>query len=373
MARVLVVTVAHTPSDARIFHRQIAALREFGHEVTFAAPFTAFAQPRPAGLRTVDLPRSSGNPLRRLPALASATRLLVRERGRHDVVLVHDPELLPALAVAGLSRRPPVRVWDVHEDVPAQVAMLPIPQRLKRPVAGFVRGVESLAERYVHLIVAESAYLERFRATHPFVPNSVRVPPGGPWPVDDPLRVVYLGNLTWKRGARELIELAALLPEIRVQLIGIATPDVAVALEAAQRETPNLDVEGFVPNDVALGRLPGALAGLSLLHDEPNYAHSQPTKIMEYMAHGVPSITTPNPASKALVEAGQLGAVVDFGDVAAAAAVVRQWAADPTRRAWLGRNAYAEARQHDWSTDGRAFSETLDCWVEGASDRERRS
>lgn len=373
MARVLVVTVAHIPADARIFHRQIAALREFGHEVTYAAPFTAFGQVAPPGLPTVDLPRSTGNPLRRIPALAAAARLFVRERGRHDVILVHDPELLPALAVARLSKRPPVRVWDVHEDVPAQVSMLPIPERLTRPVAGFFRGVELLAERYVHLIVAESAYLERFTAQHPFVPNSVRVPPGGPWPVDDPLRVVYLGNLTWKRGARELIELARLIPDIRVQLIGGPRPDVAVALEAAQRELPNLDVQGFVPNDAALALLPGALAGLSLLHDEPNYARSQPTKIMEYMAHGVPSITTPNPASTELVETGQAGAVVDFGDVAAVAAVVRHWAANRAQREQLGRNAYAEAQRHDWSVDGRAFAEMLERWAEGASHRERRA
>lgn len=40
--RVLVMTVAHPPQDARIRERQIEALRSRGHEVTYAAPFTAF-------------------------------------------------------------------------------------------------------------------------------------------------------------------------------------------------------------------------------------------------------------------------------------------------------------------------------------------
>lgn len=50
---------------------------------------------------------------------------------------------------------------------------------------------------------------------------------------------------------------------------------------------------GFVPNGEALKMVDGALAGLSLLHDEPNYRHSLPTKVVEYMAHGVPVITSP--------------------------------------------------------------------------------
>jgi hypothetical protein len=50
---------------------------------------------------------------------------------------------------------------------------------------------------------------------------------------------------------------------------------------------------GYLPNAEAMRLLDGALAGLSLLHDQPNYRHSQPTKVIEYMAHGVPVLTTP--------------------------------------------------------------------------------
>ena len=39
--RILVVTVVHHPEDARILHRQIAALRERGHRIVYAAPLSA--------------------------------------------------------------------------------------------------------------------------------------------------------------------------------------------------------------------------------------------------------------------------------------------------------------------------------------------
>lgn len=366
MARVLVVTVAHPPADARIQHRQLIALREFGHEVTFAAPFSSFGVAPPGGVRAIDLPRSQGSLLRRLPAVAAAIALVVRERARQDVVLVHDPELLPALLAARLpSRRRPVAVWDVHEDVPAQVNMLALPAVVKRPLGACLHAVELLAERLFRLLLAETAYQDRFRRTHPVVPNSVRVPPHGPWSAEPAPRVVYLGSLTWPRGAAEVIELARLLPDVTFEVIGNAKQDVAGALRRATAELPNLDYRGFVPNDEALLRLPGALAGLSLLADEPNYAHSEPTKIMEYMAHSVPAITTPNPASRELVETTGAGIVVGFGDVEAAARAIRLLAEDDRERERLGRAAYEAAARRDWARDGAAFAATLEEWATG--------
>ena len=68
--------------------------------------------------------------------------------------------------------------------------------------------------------------------------------------------------------------------------------------------------------------LDGALAGLSLLHDEPNFRHSMPTKVVEYMARGVPVVTTPLPAAAELARGHECGFVVPFGDPVAAAAAV---------------------------------------------------
>ncbi|HLS32529.1 MAG TPA: glycosyltransferase, partial [Brevibacterium sp.] len=112
--------------------------------------------------------------------------------------------------------------------------------------------------------------------------------------------------------------------------------------------------------DLALDRLRGALAGVSLLHDEPNYANSQPTKVIEYMAHGLPVITTPNWAPKELVEHAECGAVVPFGDVGAVAEVVSDWAADRDKRAALGRTGYDYAKAHlDWNSDAHDFVRAL--------------
>jgi glycosyltransferase involved in cell wall biosynthesis len=356
--RVLVVTVVHDPEDARIRHRQLASLLAAGIAVSYAAPFAAYGRLPPPGVRALDVPRARGR--RRVAAVRAARRLIRSEAPRHDVVMVHDPELL--LALAGLPGRC-VRVWDVHEDTAAALGMrgwLPAPVR---PLAGLaVQALERWADRRLRLLLAEDAYTTRFAHAHPVVPNSVLVPAAEPPPPGDD-RVVYLGRLTVARGALDLVELGRRLQGlVRLDLIGPADPDCAEAVAAAQR-AGWLSHRGFVPNGEAIGLLAGAVAGLSLLHDEPNYAQSRPTKAMEYMAQGLPVITTPNPVSVELVQRYGCGIVVPFADPAAAAEAVLRLRADPGLRSRLGgagrRAAVAEL---DWQRAGERMVGQLRAW-----------
>jgi len=355
MTKALVVTVVHHPDDARIRHRQIAALLDAGWSVTYAAPFSGYdvARRPQSGLVTIDLPRAVGR--RRLTALRAARSLLAEQADRHDVVLLHDPELL--LAVRGLRLRRPV-VWDVHEDTAAALATKPwLPGPLVSPTRGLVRMAERVAERWHRLLLAEDAYQARFRLVHPVVPNTALVPP---WvtPPDHP-RVVYVGHLTRARGVHDLIELGRLLAGtgIRVELVGHADAEATAALASA---SDVVDWRGFLPLGQAMARASGALAGLSLLHDEPNYRHSRPTKVVEYLAQGVPVITTPLPLARALVAESGGGLVVPFESPRRVAAAVLTLWEHPEQRLLMATAGHAYARRHlDWSVHAPAFIAAL--------------
>lgn len=373
--RILVLTVVHSPDDARIRHRQIASLLAAGWEVTYAAPFSGYGlSPTEGvpGLRALDVVRARGR--RRGGAQRSARRVLRQEAADHDLVLLHDPELL--LTLAGL-RLPPV-VWDVHEDTAAALEVRAwLPSFLRRPAAGMVRVLERLAERGVHLLLADRYYAARFRRAHPVVPNTTAVPAAPPPAAATPregqtLEVVYLGSLTTERGAEELIEvgrrLVALedgtLPPVRLLVMGPAH-GVAARLLREAAAAGVLTWTGPVPNDRALARLEGALAGLSLLRDVANFRPSMPTKVVEYLARGVPVITTPLPVPARLVERSGAGVVVPFGTVEEVASAVVdhlvRWARDPAVPARLGAQGYAVARAElDWARQGREFVSILD-------------
>jgi glycosyltransferase involved in cell wall biosynthesis len=357
--RLLIVTVVHDPEDARIRHRQLSAALAAGFDVTYAAPFSAYGRIPPEGVRAVDLPRARGR--RRLAAVRAARRLIRAESTHTDLVLVHDPELL--LSLAGL--RGPARIWDVHEDTAVALGMRGwLPGFARRPAAAAIRALEWWADRRLHLLLAEESYASRFHNNHPVVPNTVPVPSEIPPPPGQD-RVVYLGRLTVARGALELIDVARLVHEtVRVELVGPADPDCAQPIAKAQEEGI-LVHHGFVPNDRAFALLAGACAGLSLLHDEPNYAHSRPTKAMEYMASGVPVITTPNPVSVELVERYGCGVVVPFADPEACAREILRLVTDDAGRERLGRAGRACAEKHfDWRVGAVTFLEALTSWAQ---------
>jgi glycosyltransferase involved in cell wall biosynthesis len=238
---------------------------------------------------------------------------------------------------------------------------LPAPLRAGARLA--VRVAESWAQRRVRLLLAEESYQGRFSRPHPVVPNSVLVPAAEPAP-PAPDRAVYLGRLTVARGALDLIEVGRRLAgQVRMELYGPADGDCAAQLSAAD-QAGWVRYHGFVPNSVAVGAMSGAVAGLSLLHDQPNYAHSRPTKIMEYMAAGVPVVSTPNPASVELLERYECGLLVPFGDPAAASEAILGLRSDPELRSRLAAHGRAAAvRELDWRLAAVPFTSQLRTWA----------
>jgi glycosyltransferase involved in cell wall biosynthesis len=362
--RVVVCTIVHHPADARIYHRQIRALLEAGHQVTYIAPAATgnFSAERTGPqLLLIPVPRAVGR--NRLGALRAARRELARHAPAADLLLIHDPELL--LALPPRRKRPPT-VWDVHEDTAAALSTKAwLPRPLRPPAAAAVHAAERLAKRRIHLILAEQGYVPRFSRAHPVVPNTTYVPETAAPPDPADQRVVYVGHLSPDRGVAEMIEVAALLRPhgITVELIGPADARARAMIESAQAQGL-IRWPGFVPNDQAMRKVDGALAGLSLLLDEPNFRHSMPTKVVEYMARGVPVVTTPLPAATDLVTRYECGFVVPFGDPRAAADAVLQLAGDASLRAKMGSRGHEAARSSlGWPADARAFVAQLEAWA----------
>jgi glycosyltransferase involved in cell wall biosynthesis len=364
---VVVCTVVHHPADARIYFREIRALLDAGHKVTYIAPLGEAGAPRSSGpsLETVSVPRAVGR--NRLGPLRAARAAMAAHVPGADLLLVHDPELL--LVLPPRATRPPT-VWDVHEDTAAALTTKAwLPTYLRPLAAGGVISAERLAERHLHLILAEHGYNDRFRATHPVVPNTTFVPDDQPPPSGD-RRVVYVGLISPDRGSAEMVALGKLLKPlgIAVDLIGPADA-AAQAHISGGRASDGADAvrwHGFTPNEEALAMTEGALAGLSLLHDEANFRHSMPTKVHEYMARGVPVITTPLPLPAGLVTGADAGFVVPFGvqGVEAAADAVRKLDEDQDLRITMGTRAHQSAKESDgWRGDSAAFVAQLEQWA----------
>ena len=334
--------------------------------MTYAAPWSATGTDTSQvveGVRTIDVPRAVGR--RRGDALRFARRLVRVAGRRHDLILLHDPELL--LAVVGQRRLLPPVVLDVHEDTAASLIDRPWVPTALRPIAGWSASrMERWAERHLHLLLAEASYQDRFVHHHPFVPN---VPPR---PTDDPPapgkdRVVYLGRIARSRGAEELLAVAAAVHGVlEVELIGQADTDVVEAVREAA-SAGHLTWHGYLPNADALPRLDGALAGLSLVHVQPNHAGSLQTKVLEYLSRRVPVVSTDLPVTGPFVRDNRVGVTVPAGDPDAVIAALHRLRDDDVERTAMGDRGFALIRDRlNWDVAGASFVRQIRQWAGAA-------
>lgn len=156
---------------------------------------------------------------------------------------------------------------------------------------------------------------------------------------------LYSGNLSEKQGASLLVAAARLMqddPSLRMVICGEGPARAAIA-----REVAGLANVSLLPLQTQ-ERLPALLAAADI-HLLPQLAGAEdlvlPSKLSGMLASGRPVVATVNPSSGIAREIGDAGIVVPAGDAAALAAGVRLLAADPDRRAEMGRRGRARAER----------------------------
>lgn len=356
--RILVCTVVHNPTDARVFRREIGAILGRGHHVTAIAPWKPDT-PGDKRVQRVAVPRAVGrNRLQSLLAARARIRELAHE---NDLLILHDPELLVAIPWGELRRAKTQVVWDVHEDLAAAVLTKSyIPRILRGFIALGVRRLETWAENRCTLLLAERGYADRFAKSHPVVLNLPLVPTELP-SLERKRQVIYVGSITQARGLGLMLELARRLAPHNISLRIIGETHKVADTESI-RSTPNVEWNGALPNAQAMAEVEQSMVGLSLLADLPNYRHSMPTKVLEYMASGAIVVSTPLPLAVEVLE-GHGVLLSGYGPecLDAAVAEIVALADDAQRREQIAREAYQRvAADYNWLVAGESFVDLLE-------------
>ncbi len=349
MNRLLVVTSVHPADDPRIRYKLIDTLAS-EWAITYAAP-------DPGPTRTTGF---EWTPLRGRRWARSARASLLILRGRYDAASVHDPELLPATVIAALIGRRVV--YDVHEDLVAQLRTRPgVPAIVRRGLAAGASVLLRIAASTVPLTLAEGGYASSLGEDHPVFPNLLEEAPL-PEPGDGANAVVYLGDVTEARGALVLLDaVAGMDTRVELHLAGRCRPDLEARLRAAADAAGvRLTLHGYLDRPAALDLVSRCGVGVAPLLDRPNYRHSMPTKLIEYLAMGIPVVASDLPGTRRLAADLPGTVLVPPGDAGALASALDRVIAGDGTAASARAGAAAVRRDHRWPTEEvRAFYASL--------------
>lgn len=363
--RVCHLTSVHPVYDTRIFEKECLSLVAAGYDVHLVAPAVESKRVRSVNIHAVTPARDR---LRR--ATMTTARVLVRAlQVRARLYHLHDPELLPVgIVLRVLGRKV---IYDVHEDVPADILDKHyLPRWTRTALSRIVDLVERVAARGLSQIVAATpAIARRFPAARRVVvqnfPLAAEFAPTSntPYTRRGPV-ATYVGLLQEIRGVLEMVRAVgqvATRQPVRFVLAGrFDTP----ALESRARALPawqHVDYRGAVPRASVAPLFAEARLGLVLFHPTANHVESQPNKLFEYLAAGLPVVASHFPLWRQIVEGAQCGLVVDPRDAGAIASAIGWLLDHPAEAEAMGARGREMVRERlNWSREESAL---LDCYA----------
>jgi len=309
----------------------------------------------------------------------------VAEDRHADLILCRDLPLAPAAIFVGRRLRIPV-VLDMAENYPAMIRSVwdhglqgPLDWALRNPklVEAVERWVVARVDHVIVVVEESARRLEKMGVCGKDLTVVVNTPlrsriPARPISAsnDETLDLVYLGLLEKPRGIDVVLDAVATCRNrsipVRLLLIGDGRD-----IPGFRRRAADLGLEdgvvrfaGYVPYEQALDRLARADVGLVPHHPNESWNSTIPNKLFDYMALGLPVITSDaKPAARVVRETGC--GVVYPGTSAEALSEAIQRLSDRNTRKQLGVAGYrAVQRRYNWDVDGNRLVECLEAVVE---------
>ncbi|GAC1602460.1 MAG: glycosyltransferase family 4 protein [Hymenobacter sp.] len=287
--------------------------------------------------------------LGRLAAQLGYWQLL--RRLRPHLVIVHAPELLPLTLLWQWLGRGRKFIYDIRENYALNVSTQRVYQGFtRRWLAAGLRWVERrAAHQAAGLILAESSYADELPfvpplphrrvivlenkyqpAPHEVMPSKARALPAP----HEPLRLLYSGTISELNGVFEAIALAAALRGAwpggaRLTIIGFCQQPALLRQlqERVANDGAGLTLIGGaepVPHELIVAEIGRSHLGLLPYHPHPSTERCRPTKLFEYLAHGLPVISSPNALWQELLVAHGAGLQLDFARPLEGSALVEQ-------------------------------------------------
>jgi glycosyltransferase involved in cell wall biosynthesis len=289
-----------------------------------------------AGVKIHDVGRPAGR-LNRM--IGVVLRIHRRANALNSAIYhFHDPELFFVGIMLTLRGRKVI--FDIHEDYPKDIfSKRWIPFLLRFPVSWAMAVLNWVAAKvFAALIIAwpdiNRPYMKHKVTLVGNYPILGDLPEGEPY-LERPHELVMAGEISVMRSAREIIAACGQVSGCKNFKLVVAGKVDEVVFENEFLElirSHPIEYQGWIPLTQAYELIAQSRGGLALYYPEPNHLNSEPTKLYEYMAAGVPVITSNFKKYRELVETLKCGIVVDPTDSGAIAKAI-MWILDNPEKA----------------------------------------
>lgn len=279
-------------------------------------------------------------------------------RARGTVLFTPDPEGAIAIWLSTLIRRRPW-IADVREDYRLLIEDRAWAKGAQKVVAILLAKLALFASARADVTIVVDEWVRPLQAKKRLVVTNapdIRFLPNVHAPDQNP-RALYVGDVRGSRGLWSMLRTLELAPDWNLDVIGsISSQDISQVLAWKEHSSASSRVHfhGTLKPEDSWKFAAGAWVGLSLLENTPAFQRAWPTKIGEYLACGIPVITTDLPRPREVIVSTRAGATVDFDTTeltaGQTAGILNSWAENPEK--------YAEVRD-------RAVAQ-VDFWRSGA-------
>lgn len=363
--KIIHLTSAHARYDTRIFIKMCSSLAKNENYKVSLVVADGNGDEIKNGVTIVDVGAKSGGRISRMTTTVKKVFQKAKELNG-DIYHLHDPELIPI----GLKLKKSGKkvIFDIHENIAVQILDKEyMPKCVRLVISKIYRIYESVSlEKFDALILAEISYVQYYKKLNKKIQIVLNMPEieslkNFVSSSRDKNEIFYIGGISNNRGFDVTVKALELLlkkiPDVFIHFIGPYSKQLLEDVNVSKVEN-NMKMYGAMPLFEGLEYSTNSKVGISILKPIGNYIHSYSTKIFEYMALGLPVITSNFQLYKDVIENYNCGICVNPLEPKEIATAIEYIITHPKEAEQMGQNGRkAVMEKFNWSVEERKLFE----------------